>query len=74
LITVISLFGLFLYIGREENNPEIEHIESNYAFPTKKKLTVGYTSSDGTASSESTNCAYKVNKKLLQDTIVFFFL
>jgi len=74
LITVISLFGLFHYIGREENNSEIEHIESNYVFPTKKKLTMGYKSFDGTASSESTNCAYKVNKKLLRDTIVFFFL
>jgi hypothetical protein len=62
LLTIISLFGLFLYIQREPNYATEDYIEEPI-FPTRKFVTVKRTSINESLLSESINCAYKVKLK-----------
>ncbi len=59
IIVVVSLFVLFLYTQREEDNVDEEDIEK-HTFSPKKRVPVEYTPINETVPLESTNCAYKV--------------
>jgi len=59
IIVAASLFVLFLYTQREEDNADEEYIEQ-HTFSPKKRAPVEYTPINKTIPLESTNCAYQV--------------